>query len=96
MMLFQSELGLNVLDLLDRSAISGRWAPLQKQETKMIGEAHCRSHRWHQTDDIFSIGIGLERVGFAGEIRCLWTLDSFAKTRNKNDRRGLARCFFDA
>ena len=37
MMLFQPELGLSVLDLLGRSAVSGRWAPLQKQETKRIG-----------------------------------------------------------
>ena len=36
MMLVQSELGLSVLDLLGRSAVSGRWAPLQKQETKRI------------------------------------------------------------
>ena len=26
-----------MLDLLDRSADSGRWTPLQKQETKRIG-----------------------------------------------------------
>ena len=37
MMLFQSELGLSVLDLLGRSADSVRWTPLQKQETKRIG-----------------------------------------------------------
>ena len=37
MMLFQPKLGLSVLDLLDRSADSGRWTPLQKQETKRIG-----------------------------------------------------------
>ena len=36
MMLFQSELGLNVLDLLGRSVDSGCRAPLQKQETKRI------------------------------------------------------------
>ena len=36
MMLFQSELGLSVLDLLGRSADSVRWTPLQKQETKRI------------------------------------------------------------
>ena len=36
-MLFQPELGLSVLDLLDRSAVSERWAPMQKQETKRIG-----------------------------------------------------------
>ena len=34
MMLFQSELGLSVLDLLSLSAGSGHWTPLQKQETK--------------------------------------------------------------
>ena len=38
MMLFQPELGWSVLDLLCRSAGSGRWTPLQKQETKRIGE----------------------------------------------------------
>ena len=37
MMLFQSELGLSMLNLLDRSTGS-RWrAPMQKQETKGIG-----------------------------------------------------------
>ena len=35
-MFFQSELGLNVLDLLGRSADSVRWTSLQKQETKRI------------------------------------------------------------
>ena len=38
MMFFQSELGLSVLDLLGRSADSRRWTPMQKQETKRIGE----------------------------------------------------------
>ena len=37
MMLFQSKLGLSVLDLMGRSADSGRWTPLQKQETERIG-----------------------------------------------------------
>ena len=37
MMLFQLELGWSVLELLDWSNVSGRWAPLQKQETKRIG-----------------------------------------------------------
>ena len=37
MMLFQPELGWTVLELLGRSAVSGRWAPLQKKETKRIG-----------------------------------------------------------
>ena len=37
MMLSQPELGLRVLDLLGRSADSGRWTPLQKRETKRIG-----------------------------------------------------------
>ena len=36
MMFFQSELGLNVLDLVGRSADSECWTPLQKQETKKI------------------------------------------------------------
>ena len=37
MMLFQSEMGLSVLDSLGRSADSVRWTTLQKQETKRIG-----------------------------------------------------------
>ena len=37
MMIFQSELGLSVLDLLGRSADSIRWTLLQKQERKRIG-----------------------------------------------------------
>ena len=32
----------------------------------------------------------------AGPVRWLWTLDSSAKTRKKEDRRGLARCRSDA
>ena len=36
MMFFQSKLGLSGLELLGRSAVSGRYAPLQKQETKRI------------------------------------------------------------
>ena len=36
MMLFQPELGWSVLELLGLSADSGRWTPLQKQETKRI------------------------------------------------------------
>ena len=36
MMLFESELGLSVLDLLGRSTDFERWTPFQKQETKMI------------------------------------------------------------
>ena len=37
MMLFQPELDLSMLDLLGRSADSGRSTPLQKQEIKRIG-----------------------------------------------------------
>ena len=37
MMLFQSELGSSVLELLDRSTVFGRRAPLQKKERKGIG-----------------------------------------------------------
>ena len=48
------------------------------------------------TDDAFSIGTGLERVGIARPVRWLWMLDSSAKTRNKEDRRGLAHCLSDA
>ena len=47
-------------------------------------------------DDAFSTGTGLERVGFAGPVCWLWALESSAKTRNKKDRRGLARCHSDA
>ena len=36
----------------------------------------------------FSTGTGLERVGIIGPVRWLWTLDSSAKTRTKEDRRG--------
>ena len=43
MMLFQSELGLSVLNLLGRSAGSGCQAPLQKQETKGIGGGSPRA-----------------------------------------------------
>ena len=38
MMFFQLKLGWSVLELLGRSAVSRRWAPLQKQETKRIDE----------------------------------------------------------
>ena len=38
MMFFQPELGLSALNSLDRSVDSIRWTPLQKQETKRIGE----------------------------------------------------------
>ena len=37
MMLFQSELGWSLAELLGRSADSGCRVPLQKQETKRIG-----------------------------------------------------------
>ena len=37
MMFFYSELGWSVVELLGRSAVSRRWVPLQKQETKRIG-----------------------------------------------------------
>ena len=47
-------------------------------------------------DDAFSIGTGLECAGFAGPVRWLWALSSSAKTRNKKDRWGLARCRSDA
>ena len=36
MMLFQLELGWSLLELLGQSVVSGRRAPLQKQETKRI------------------------------------------------------------
>ena len=45
MMFFQSELSLSVLDLLDWSAYSVRWTPLQKQETKRIGEGSPVAYR---------------------------------------------------
>ena len=43
-------------------------------------------------DDAFSTRTGLERAGIAWPVRCLWTLGSSVKTRNKRYRRGLARC----
>ena len=45
MMLFQSELDWSVLELLGWPAGSGRWTPLQKQETTKDrqGLARCRS-----------------------------------------------------
>ena len=46
------------------------------------------SHRWHQTDDVFSTETGPERVGISRPVRCLWTLSSSAKIRNKKDLRG--------
>ena len=60
-----------------------------KEESKLIKMNYI-------SDDAFSIGIGLERTGFAGPIRCLWMLGSSAKTRNKKDRRGFSRCRSDA
>ena len=38
MMPFQPELGWSVLESLGRFTDTGRWAPLQNQETKRIGE----------------------------------------------------------
>ena len=37
MMLFQPEQGWSVLELLGRSFVTGRQAPLEKRETKRIG-----------------------------------------------------------
>ena len=54
------------------------------------------SHRRRQLMMPFSTGTGLDRVGIAGPAHCPWTLHSPAKTRNEKDRRGLARCLFDA
>ena len=45
---------------------------------------------------LFSIGTELERVGVVGPVCWLWTLDSSAKTRKKEDRRGFARGRSDA
>ena len=42
-----------------------------------------------EVDDAFSTGTGLESVGFAGPVRRLWALDSFAKTRNKKGSAGV-------
>ena len=48
------------------------------------------------TDDAFSTGTRLERVGIAGPVRWLKALHSPKKTRNEKDRLGLARCRSDA
>ena len=42
-MLFQSELGWNVLELLGQSVVSGRRAPLQKQEKRIGGGSSVAS-----------------------------------------------------
>ena len=44
MLFFQSELGWSMLDMLGRSADSGRWTPLQKQETKKDQRELTRCH----------------------------------------------------
>ena len=44
----------------------------------------------------FLIEIGVERVGIVGSVCWFWTLKSFAKTKNKEDQRGLARCLSNA
>ena len=44
---------------------------------------------------IFSIGIGMERVRIAADPLAL-DVGLLCKTRNKKDRRGLARCLSDA
>ena len=72
-----------------------------KQETKRIDEGSLVASQipksvLSQPMMPFSIGTGLERVGIAGSVRWLWILDFSAKTRNKEDRRGLARCLSDA
>ena len=47
-------------------------------------------------DDVFSVGTGLEHAAIVGPVHCLLTSGSFAKSRNKKDQRGLARCLSDA
>ena len=51
-------------------------------------KGNCRSHKRRQTNDTFSTGTGLERVGITGHVRGLWMLGSPTKIRNKKDRRG--------
>ena len=75
------------------------WLPVCKgivAERSALFVKELSSHRRRLLMMPFSTGTGLERVGIAGPIRWLWTLDSSAKTINKEDQRGLARCLSDA
>ena len=69
-------------------------AKLFKCEICQLAKHNCTTYSpqpYKPTDDAFSTGTGIERAGFAGPVSLLWALDSSAKTRNKKDRRGLAR-----
>ena len=67
MMLFQPELGLSVLDLLGRSAGSGRWAHLQKQEIK--GSAGARSLPLRCLSQFFPVEENINCLG--NEVLCV-------------------------
>ena len=66
------------------------------EEEKKSNLLVCFSSSLEVLDDAFSTGTGLERAGIVGPVRCLWTLGSSRKTRNKKNRRGLSRCLSDA
>ena len=56
-----------------------------------IKKHNTTNTRWFyciKTDDAFSIGTGLERVGFARPVRRLWMSGSSAKTRNRKRSTG--------
>ena len=67
MMLFKPELGLSVLELLGRSAVSGRWAPLQKKETK--GSAGARPLPLRYLSQFFPVGKKINYLG--NEVLCI-------------------------
>ena len=45
-------------------------------------------YNYFKFDNVFSIETVMERAGIARSVRCLWTLSSSAKIRNKKDWRG--------
>ena len=79
---------------LSENFISGR-IPSQFQYTLRVDFLISTRHKWFLMMS-FSTGTGLEHAGIVGPVRWLWTLDSSAKTRNKEDRWGLVRCLSDA
>ena len=67
MMLFRLKLGWNVLELLGRSVVSGRWAPLRKQETK--GSVEARPLPLRCLSQFFPVE---EKINFLGnEVLCI-------------------------
>ena len=77
------------------SCLYSELIPLVTERSSLIVK-ELLSRRKCQMMMPFSTETGLERVEIVGPVRWLWTLDSSAKTRNKEDRRGLARCLSDA